>query len=142
MRQLTDIPLEELYECLGMIENSVPVQRVLAVIAYKKGETIQQIADRHNVSEQTIRNWISRFERKRLQSAPFDGQRSGRPPKISEAAKEELWQALNHPPEACGYEHTDWSPALVADYLAKSHGIKYSERHSRRLFDEFFQGSQ
>jgi transposase len=84
MVRLEDISKETLWQLLDDIDVSVPTQRVLAAIATKQGASTSRLADRHDVSQQTIRNWLDRFDNRPLEDAPFDDHRAGRPRKLTE----------------------------------------------------------
>jgi uncharacterized FAD-dependent dehydrogenase len=61
MGRLDDITLEDLQNQLEQTEGKVPTERVLAAIGRKQGDTLQTLADRHNVWKKTIQNWLDRF---------------------------------------------------------------------------------
>lgn len=136
MDRLEDIPTEDLWPLLDDIEESVPTQRVLAAIATKQSDSTSRLADRHNVSQQTIRNWLSRFEDRPLEDAPFDDPRAGRPRKLTEEEHERLVAELQQSPEAAGLDGQAWFPRLVYHHLQSEYGVEYSLRHIRRLMRE------
>jgi hypothetical protein len=61
MGRLDDITLKELHEVREQTEGGVPQERVLAAIGRKQGDTLERLAERHDVVEKTIRNWLDRF---------------------------------------------------------------------------------
>jgi hypothetical protein len=63
MGRLDDITLEELHEVREQTEGGIPRERVLAAIGRKQGDYIDTLAERHDVAEKTIRNWLDRFEK-------------------------------------------------------------------------------
>lgn len=136
MVRLEDVPMEELWQLLDDIDESVSTQRVLAAIAAKQGDSTSRLAERHNVSQQTIRNWVSRFEDRPLDEAPFDEGRSGRPQKLTEEEQEQLVAELQDSPQAVGFEQQAWFPRLVYHHLQSEYGVEYSLRHIRRLMRE------
>lgn len=136
MGRLEDIQKEELWKLLNEIEGSVPTQRVLAAIAAKQGDSTGRLADRHHVSQQTIRNWLRRFENRPLEEAPFGEPRAGRPRKLSEAKHDQLMTELKNSPKAVGFDRQAWFPRLVYHHLQSEYGVEYSLRHIRRLMRE------
>lgn len=136
MVRLEDISKEGLWQLLDDIDGSVPTQRVLAAIATKQGDSTSRLADRHNVSQQTIRNWLNRFEDRPLDEAPFDDSRSGRPWKLTEDERERLMNELRESPEEVGFDRQAWFPRLVYHHLQSEYGVEYSLRHIRRLLRE------
>lgn len=109
MERLDHISNEELWELLDEIDGSTEAQRVLAAIAFKQGDSTSRLAERHNVSQQTIRNWLSRFEDRPLDKAPFDDERTGRPRKLSDEEQEQLVNELRDSPQKVGFEHRSGS---------------------------------
>jgi len=61
MGRLDDITLEELQELREQTEGEIPRERVLAAIGRKQGDELETLAERHDVVEKTIRNWLDRF---------------------------------------------------------------------------------
>lgn len=136
MARLPDVSTADLHQQLDVIDEKVPAQRVLAAIAYKQGESVGQLADRHAVTRQTIRNWLDRFREQPIHRAPFDDDRSGRPAKLGDAEREQFFDDLQSSPEAAGYDREVWVPVLAADHLESTYGVSYSLRHVRRLMHE------
>jgi len=136
MVRLEDIPKEDLWQLLDEIDGSIPTQRVLAAIATKQGDSTSRLADRHNVSQQTIRNWLDRFDNRPLEDAPFDEPRTGRPRKLTPDEQDRLMAELNESPEDVGFDRQAWFPRLVYHHLKSEYGVEYSLRHIRRLMRE------
>ncbi|WP_306061198.1 hypothetical protein [Natronococcus wangiae] len=72
MGRLDDITLEELQELRKQTEGEIPRERVLAAIGRKQGDTLETLAERHDVVEKTIRNWLDRFFFEPIEQAPYD----------------------------------------------------------------------
>lgn len=88
------------------------------------------------MAEKTIRNWLDRFAERPLEEAPYDDERSGRPPKLSDEAKAAFLTNLQQSPEKLGYDRHSWYPTLAHHHLKQEYGIEYSLRHIYRLLDE------
>lgn len=136
MDRLDHITNEDLWELLDEIEGRTETQRVLTAIAYKQGDPTSRLAKRHNVSQQTIRNWLSRFEDRPLHDAPFDEHRTGRPRKLTAEEQQQLFAELQDSPQEAGFEQQAWFPRLVYHHLQSEYGVEYSLRHIRRLMGE------
>ena len=136
MSQLDHLTFEELWELLEGIEDRKPTQRILAAIAFKQGDSTDRLAYRHNVSKQTIRNWIYRFEDRPLEAAPFDESRPGRPRKLQEEELQQLKEDLRVSPSACGYNQQTWNSKLVSEHLRIEYQITYSRRQVSRLMQD------
>lgn len=133
MIRLENCSLEELHSQLDDLEERVPTQRVLAAIGRKLGRSTGELATLHDVSEQTIRNWLNRFEEQPIERAPYDDSRSGRPPKLSDERKAEFIADLHKSPRVFGYDRRGWVPALAAHHLDDKFDVDYSLVHVRRL---------
>lgn len=133
MIDLDHITYEELWDKLDEVEEGVPTRRVMAAISHKQGDSVETLAFRNNVSEQTIRNWLKRFIERSIEEAPYDEQRSGRPSKLTEDEREQLFEELNDSPESVGYDRRVWFPRLVLHHLQTTYEVDYSLRHIRRL---------
>ena len=136
MDRLDHLTLDDLHEQLEQTEGNVPTQRVLAAIGRKQGATLSELAERHNVAEKTIRNWLDRFADRPLGHAPYDEDRSGRPAKLSEEERNEFLTDLQQSPEELGYDRHSWYPVLARHHLAEIYGVEYSLRHVYRLLKE------
>ena len=136
MAHLDHVSMDDLRETLGQIEDKVPAQRVLTAIAYKQGDSIGRLAERHAVSRQTIRNWVDRFAQRPLDVAPFDEPRAGRPRKLSTTDRRRFQRELQRSPRRVGYDADEWTPRLAQQHLETTYGVAYSDRHVRRLMRE------
>jgi transposase len=133
MGRLDGISLEELHELREQTEGETPRERVLAAIGRKQGDTLDTLAERHDVVEKTIRNWLDRFEKEPIEQAPYDDPRSGRPSHLTDAQREELFETLQQRPTALGYEQQAWSTKLFLHHVREEYGVEYSEGHARKL---------
>jgi transposase len=136
MGRVDHLSLDDLHEQLERTEGNIPTQRVLAAIGRKQGATLEELAERHNVAEKTVRNWLDRFTDRSLEAAPYDDERSGRPAKLSEEAKAAFIADLQQTPEELGYDRHSWYPVLARHHLKQEYGVEYSLRHVYRLLDE------
>jgi transposase len=136
MIQLDNTSLEELRSQLDEVEEKVPTQRVLAAIGRKLGSSTKELAELHDVSGDTIRNWLNRFKQQPIEQAPYDDARSGRPPKLSDEEKEEFIADLHESPEEFGYDRQVWFPLLAYHHLKDKFDVEYSLVHIRRMMRE------
>lgn len=135
MSRLEDITLGELQELREQTVGEIPRERVLAAVGRKQGDEIETLAERHGVVEKTIRNWLDRFEDGPIEQAPYDDPRPGRPPKLGDDQREQLFEHLRNAPTALGYEQESWSPGLLLRHVSDEYGVEYSRGHARRLLD-------
>ena len=133
MGRLDDISFEELHELREQTEGEIPRERVLAAIGRKQGDEIETLAQRHGVVEKTIRNWLDRFAEEPIEQAPYDDPKPGRPSKLAEHEREELFEHLQEPPTELGYDQQAWSTKLLLHHIKDKYGIEYSGGHARKL---------
>jgi transposase len=133
MGRFDDITLEELHELREQTEEETPRDRVLAAIGRKQGDQIDTLAERHGVVERTMINWLDRFVEEPIEQAPYDDHRSGRPSKLDEDERSELFEQLQNPPTELGYEQQAWSTKLFLHHVKQEYGVSYSEGHARKL---------
>lgn len=136
MGRLEHTSMEELHELLSEVDEGTPTERILAAIAYKQGDSKTRLAERHDVSWKTIQSWLNRFAEQPIEQAPYDEQRPGRPPKLTDEQQETLFDDLHDSPEAFGYDRQAWFPPLVQHHVKERFGVEYSLRHIRRLLGE------
>lgn len=136
MGRLDDISLEELQELKNETEGEIPRERVLAAIGRKQGDTLDHLAERHDVAEKTIRNWLDRFAEEPLSDAPYDADRSGRPPKLSDEDYSSLLDDFSLSPEELGYDRQAWTSKLAAHHIEEEYGVRYTLRHTRNIMKE------
>lgn len=136
---LEGVTLEELRRTLAEVEGKRATQRVMAGISYKDGVPQTTIAERHDVSRNTVRNWLERLER--LEDEPVeevlhDAPRPGRPPKLTDDQREQLCETLSRPPREAGVDATAWTPSVAQRYIADAYDVEYHVRHVRRILDD------
>lgn len=136
MGRLDQYSLDDLHDQLDRTDGNVPTQRVLTAIGRKQGASIEELAERHNVAEKTIRNWLDRFVDRPLTEAPYDENRSGRPAKLTEEQQAAFFADLQQSPEELGYDRHSWFPELAHHHLKTEYGIECSLRHVYRLLNE------
>jgi len=133
MDRFGDITMEELQELREQAEGAVPRERVLAAIGRKQGDQIDTLAERHGVVERTIIYWLDRFEEEPIEQAPYDAPRPGRPSKLDDDEREQLFEVLQNPPTERGYEKQAWSPKLLIAHVNDEYDVEYSKGHARKL---------
>lgn len=136
MERLDEVSIDELHEELEQTEGNKATQRILAAIGRKQGATLNELAQRHNVAEKTIRNWLDRFVEQPISEAPYDKDRSGRPPKLSESEQQKLFEQLHQSPGEFGYDREVWFPESAHQHIKESFGVEFSIRHVYRLIDK------
>jgi transposase len=110
------------------------VERARIVLLAADGVPGLEIAERVGCSEPTVIRWRSRFAEDGL-AALVDQPRSGKPPTIEQAVREEVLSlTLTEPPAELGITH--WSSRLLADRLRKQ-GKQISHATVARIWKHF-----
>ena len=99
----------------------------------KQGNQIDTLAERHRVVERTIIYWLDRFEEEPIEQVPYDAPRPGRPLKLDDDEREQLFEDLQNPPTELGYEQQAWSPKLLLAHVKDEYDVEYSKGHARKL---------
>ena len=136
MGRLDEVALEELYEVKEEIDEGKPRERVLAAIGRKQGDHLDTLAERHDVVEKTIRNWLDRLEEEPIEQAPYDAPRPGHPGKIKGQDREQLFEQLQQPPTELGYDQQAWSAKLLLHHVKEEYGVEYHENYAYELLRE------
>jgi transposase len=112
--------------------------RAQALLWCDEGEPVQEIAERLQVSRQTVYNWIDRFEQRG--DADFDARlrdadRSGRPPSALGIIDPILDALIDQDPHSYGYSANVWTAGLLQQHLRQRHGIEVSRKSVSRALD-------
>lgn len=90
--------------------------RAHVLIDLLESPSLAQAAARTGVSESSVRRWRTRFLARGAQGLR-DHPRSGRPPKLADASRAVLRQALEDEPMTYGYPAATWTMADLTDLL-------------------------
>ena len=81
----------------------------------------------------TVQYWVHRFETHGLQGLA-EHDRSGRPPRLSEAQRVQVDAVLRKPPSAVGFSGAIWDGKTLAAYLTRRFRLTLGVRQCQRLF--------
>ena len=112
--------------------------RAQALLWLDEGSDVAEVAERLEVSRQTIYNWLSRFQGRAewdLRARLLDAPRRGRPRAAGGTIDELIVAVINGDPRTLGYPATVWTAPLLSRYLCDHHGIKVSDRTVSRAID-------
>ena len=106
-------------------------QRAQMVLLSARGQKVPEIARVFETRKATVRFWLRRFD-KLGPAGLYDEARSGRPPKMSQAAQEHLVELVQDDPQQAGYRATFWTVAMLALALLEVLGIAISPSSVRQ----------
>lgn len=95
----------------------------MILLAAEQQLTAPQIAQIVRKDDQTVRNWLKRYNAEGLNSL-FDEPRPGTPVKVTPEYREQLISAVRRRPRSLGLPYSVWTLARLADYMAEQTGIR------------------
>jgi len=106
----------------------------LDVILYVlQGASSYEAARLFGHSPRTIEYWVHRLLSGGL-TGLLEGNRTGRPGRLSAADLQKLRKELRRSPRELGYDQNLWDGVLLSHHLAKEYSISFSVRQCQRLF--------
>jgi len=107
--------------------------RLHGVLLVTHGMSCTQVAGYLGQSPVTVQRWVQRFNDSGF-AGLAEGERSGRPRRITEVQWEEIEQALRESPRTLGYAQNLWDGKLLSHHLQVTYGIDLGVRQCQRLF--------
>ncbi len=125
-RRLSGARLKQMQTMLRETDDARLCRRLLAILEYDRGMSVNDVAELLGVSRQSVYNWIARAREGDSGDELRDAPRSGRPTKAGEVFDALLRTLLILPPERFGYRATHWTVPLLREQLEKNTGEQYS----------------
>lgn len=107
--------------------------RLHGVLLVAQGMTCPQVAELLGDSPRTVVNWVQRFETEGL-AGLSEGQRSGRPSRLSAPQLSRVEAALRSSPTEFGLPTQMWDGPTLSAYVGQQLGVKLKMRQCQRLF--------
>jgi transposase len=107
--------------------------RLHGVLLVAQGMAGPRVAELLGDSPRTVVNWVQRFEAEGL-AGLSEGERSGRPSRLSEAHLTKVEAALRASPTQFGLPTQMWDGPTLAAFLWRELGVKLKVRQCQRLF--------
>ena len=107
--------------------------RLHGVLLVAQGMTGPRVAEMLGDSPRTVVNWVQRFEAQGF-AGLSEGERSGRPSRLSEAHLAKVEAALRASPTQFGLPTQMWDGPALAAFLWRDLGVKLKVRQCQRLF--------
>src|SRR5579864_6230379 len=92
--------------------------RLHGVLLVAQGMTCPDVGRLLGDSPRTVEYWVRRFEARGLAGLQ-EGERSGRPPRLSESQLAEIGGALRATPEAAGLAGNMWDGKSLSSYIER-----------------------
>jgi transposase len=107
--------------------------RLHAVLLVAQGVTCPAVADLLGASRRSVEYWVHAFENEGL-AGLREGERPGRPSRLSERQLAQVSAVLRLPPRDAGMTAQLWDGRLLARYLRGEFGVELGVRQCQRLF--------
>lgn len=107
--------------------------RLHALLLVAQGLSAGQVARLLGDAPRSVQFWVRSFERDGLAGLQ-EGERSGRPTRLSDKQIEEIGHALRQPPEHAGMIANLWDGKTLAAYIAQRYQLNLGVRQCQRLF--------
>jgi transposase len=110
--------------------------RLHAVLLVAQGMSCRQAAVALGDAPRSVELWVHRFDRDGF-GGLSDGERPGRPPRLSTEQREQVETALRKRPSDFGLAAGLWDGPLLSEFLKQHLGITLRVRQCQRLFRQF-----
>ncbi len=107
--------------------------RLHGVLLVAQGMSCPQVARLLGDAPRTVENWVHRFEQEGL-AGLVEGERSGRPARLSREQLEQVGRVLREPPSSVGLSANLWDGKSLSCYLEQRYGVSLGTRQCQRLF--------
>lgn len=108
------------------------IRRIHALLYIIAGQSVSQVAEIVNLSEQTVRNYVKAFILKGLRSLTYQ-RPPGRPPKLTKSQRKELAELIAAGPMQAGYDCGCWDTSLIQDMIQERFGVRYTPHYIAQL---------
>ena len=110
--------------------------RLHGVLLVAQGMRCPEVARLLGDATRTVEYWVHRFEAQGL-SGLVDGERPGRPRRLSADQLEEIGQVLRKTPREVGLTGTLWDGKTLSAFIQERYEIDLGVRQCQRLFRQF-----
>jgi transposase len=107
--------------------------RLHGILLVAQGMSCRQVGHLLGDSPRTVQYWVHRFESEGF-AGLVDGDRPGRPARLSDEQLDEIGLALRKSPSDAGMNANLWDGKLLSSYIARKYDIELRVRQSQRLF--------
>jgi transposase len=107
--------------------------RLHGVLLVAQGMTCPEVARMLGDAPRSVEYWVHRYRRQGL-GGLTEGERSGRPRRLSEKQIEEIGRAIRNKPSDAGMRANLWDGKTLSAWIEKSYGVQLKARQCQRLF--------
>ena len=110
--------------------------RLHGVLLVAQGMSCPEVGRLLGDAPRTVEYWVRRFEDKGL-AGLVEGERSGRPRRLTDKQLEEINLVLRQPPESVGITRGLWDGKGMAAFIKKRYGVDLGVRQCQNMFRAF-----
>jgi len=107
--------------------------RLHGVLLVAQGMSCAEVSRLLGDSPRTVEYWVRRFEDKGL-AGLVEGERIGRPRRLSDKQLEEIDSVLRQEPESVGISRGLWDGKGLAEFIKKRYGVTLGVRQCQYIF--------
>lgn len=107
-------------------------KRLHAILLNHGGRTSGDISKLLQVDRSRVKTWLRKYEQLGYESV-LEGQRTGRPPQLSEKQKSNLGDIIDSGPIAYGFLSGVWSSIMIARVIEEEFRVSYHPGHVRKV---------
>jgi transposase len=134
-RKIADSPaiILGLQDEIRRSEESRYDHRLHGVLLVAQGMTCPEVARRLGDAPRSVEYWVGRFEEGGL-AGLLEGERPGRPPRLSEKQMEAVDRILRQPPREAGLSGNIWDGKTLSTWIEQKYEITVGVRQCQRIF--------
>ena len=107
--------------------------RLHGVLLVAQGMTCPEVAHLLGDAPRSVEYWVGRFERDGL-AGLLEGERPGRPRRLTEKQLEGVDRILRHPPREIGLSGNLWDGKTLSTWIEQRYGVAIGVRQCQRMF--------
>lgn len=104
------------------------VRRISVLLDIERGEAVEAIAERHDVSRSSVYVWLRTLLVAGVASLQPRWQ-GGRPSKLTKTQKKRLQELIQDGPQAAGFPCACWNAAMVQTMIQQEFGVLYNAHY-------------
>jgi len=110
--------------------------RLHGVLLVAQGMSCPEVSRLLGDSPRTVEYWVRRFEERGL-AGLMEGERPGRPRRLTDEQMDEIELVLRQPPEAVGITSGLWDGKGLSAFIKKRYGVTIGVRQCQYMFKTF-----
>lgn len=111
-------------------------KRIHAILLNSEERTSGQISEILNASRSKVSEWLKIYDEQGFEGLK-EGERSGRPGRLTDVQKIILCDIIDSGPVSFGYSSGIWTSKRIAAAILEEFGVEYHEGHVRKLLYDF-----